>query len=481
MTPKIKSILKYSFSTYFVQILNIFSIFIIPNFLSPVLLGKYNFLQLFYGYMNYSHFGIRFGLDKKIPTYIGKKQLNKAKNIANIGFIGIMALNTLINIIVLSFLPFFNNFDKDIVWGLIITLISATFLSAATCLRITLRAHEEISKMSQITISTGIILVLSRLLGVATFGYYGILTALLISNILGLLIMLKVSNYKINFNFDFLRLKFLLKAGFPFFVYGILAVIFRSLDKLVITKFLSFQELGYYSIGTMIVSFLFILPGSIDEVLFPGLLKKISVNIDSRIILDYLTRYMLIASKIAAIMIGSFIIFIPFFISYFLPKYKSGITSAQILLLISYPIMFQGLFIYYLYGINKHKLFVYPFIIGIIFFIAGTILLLHINMINLIFISILMVISTFLTYYAVMYAVYKEISTDIFNIAICFMKSLAPLYLVFMAYVLCYCFKSINHGFLTDLNVMLINEIVLLIVSIPLLLYIKKELRGYKQ
>jgi len=475
MNPRIKSILKYSGSVYLTQILNIIYIFILPRFLEPVMLGKFNLLQTFYSYLTFSHIGIAFGLDKEIPFHIEKKEQDKIYNTANIGITSILVATVAIDIIILVSISLFSSLiDKDIYRGLFLICASIIFYQAINCIRILVRAHEEISKMSRLTLSYGFLWAFFRLIGSVVYGFYGLLLGMLISNILGLIISYKIGTVKFKYNFDFNKIMFLFKAGFPFFIYFILLIFFGSMDKLIITWFLGFKELGYYSIGSLIVNFLLMLPYSINEVIFPGLLKKISANQDKSIILNYLKNYMLISSKLFVIVIGSLIIFLPFLVTFYIPKYLSGIASAQILILSCYPMIFQNLYVYYLYGTGKHKLFIYPPIIGIGFFTFGTTILWILHSISLLLIATLMTVSTFLFCYITMYFTLKELEITSKEMLLSFIKSVLPLFTILVIPIISGLFIIDKNNILQNFLLTFLTEVIFIISTIPLLLNIKK-------
>ena len=469
MSSKFKSILKYSGSVYLSQIFNILSLFIIPKFLTPVLLGKFNLLQVFYGYMDYSHIGIRYGLDKEIPVCIAKNDMNRAEHIANVGISGMLIITILLDLIIFIVLPFISNLDRNLFWGSFIIFLAASFYNLFSFAKITLRAHENISQMSRITVIWGLLWSILRTVGVIMFRFYGLLFGILLSNILVLFIILNISDYRTSFVFDFKELKALFKMGLPLLLFGVLSVVFRSLDKWVIVKFLGFKQLGYYAIANMIFYFLLMLPTSINEVLFPGLLKKINVDTENQTISGYLNSYISISSKLFAVIIASIIIFIPFLIKYCLPQYIPGIVPAQILIIATYPLVFQGLFVYYLYGKNKHELVIYPVSLGFISFIAGSAILLINNMINLVSVASLMVISNFLFSYLTIFFSYSELGIPLKDKFLYFIKSMLPLYCVLFAFLIPKFVNYENHSIFKTILLLLFSELILIVVSLPML------------
>jgi O-antigen/teichoic acid export membrane protein len=65
----------------------------------------------------------------------------------------------------------------------------------------------------------------------------------------------------------------LVQIGFPMFVFTASTQIMRNLDRLIILRYISTQDLGYYSLSVMALTFLMYMPDSISYVIYPQLLR----------------------------------------------------------------------------------------------------------------------------------------------------------------------------------------------------------------
>ena len=66
----------------------------------------------------------------------------------------------------------------------------------------------------------------------------------------------------------------LISIGFPMFIYNVSNFVMRSLDRVIIFRFLGTHALGLYGLAVMAVGFLLTLPDAIAYVLYPQLVRR---------------------------------------------------------------------------------------------------------------------------------------------------------------------------------------------------------------
>jgi O-antigen/teichoic acid export membrane protein len=67
----------------------------------------------------------------------------------------------------------------------------------------------------------------------------------------------------------------LLATGLPIFIYNASNFVMRSLDRVIVLKFLGTEALGFYGLAVMAVGFLLTMPDAIAYVLYPQLLRRV--------------------------------------------------------------------------------------------------------------------------------------------------------------------------------------------------------------
>ena len=478
---KILNFIKYSGIVYVAQLLNILYIFLLPKFLEPTMMGEFNIIQVIYSYLTFSNLGIWYGLDKEIPALIQKQDTAEVTRKLNNGVSSSIAISLIIEAALILFSIFFYSKYGDICLGVLISTVAIVFYQFVGILKIIARAGEQVNQMSSLALMYGLVWTGCRIIGVILYGFWGLLFGMLAANIIATFASSQITKIKINFEFDLKEIKHLFKTGFPFFLCVFLTVLFFSLDKWALSMSLGFEEVGYYAIGSMVLGFLIMLPTSINELLFPGLLKKISLEVDKKIISDYLKRFVLISSKLFAIIIAGLIVVIPFIVNGFFPKYQPGILSAQVLLIACYPFIFQNLFSYYLFGIKRTKLIIFVLVFSIIFFIVSAFALKMLNMINLVSVAMLMAISSFLQSYLIIYFSFLELKFSAKEMVLYLAKSLVPLYIIGLAFLIPFLLKFNQTNLFKSLLLVLIYEILLALLALPLLKSVWLVLSGKKQ
>src|SRR5262249_43764347 len=83
----------------------------------------------------------------------------------------------------------------------------------------------------------------------------------------------------------------LLAVGFPMFFYAASSFLMRSIDRLIILKYLGTAALGLYGLSVTAVGFLLTLPDAVAYVLYPQLVRRYRQGGDSPdAIRDYVHR-----------------------------------------------------------------------------------------------------------------------------------------------------------------------------------------------
>lgn len=172
-------------------------------------------------------------------------------------------------------------------------------------------------------------------------------------------------NYKVFWNNKLF--KTLIIISFPLYLQDISTTIFDSIDRIIIAKYLTFDQVGFYSLASLVVVPLRLLIASFSLVLFTNLNEKYGFSKDNHVV----EKHVLIPHHVLSVFLPSFIgfgiILLPFIVETFLPKYISGITSAQILLFATFIYLLNTFSANALFIVNKQKL------TAIIFFFVGVV------------------------------------------------------------------------------------------------------------
>lgn len=119
-----------------------------------------------------------------------------------------------------------------------------------------------------IALSTGLLLVLRLDLGVA-----GILTGILVAESVVLFVRIALTQSTLIGSFDVALLRRLLRFGLPLVPVTMSFWVFTASDRIVLAKFGSFEELGYYSAALSLISVFALLSAAIGQAWVPRLFR----------------------------------------------------------------------------------------------------------------------------------------------------------------------------------------------------------------
>lgn len=182
------------------------------------------------------------------------------------------------------------------------------------------------------------------------YDYSGFFIGRIIIFIITFLMLIKflISFPKIKFKIELKIIKYIYIIGFPLVLYSIISILIITIDKFFIEKYLSLEDLGFYSIGTMAFQVLLLLPTSIYGAYYPKFMTKEGEQQKNILIISKIVKtVMLVFIAISWILIHPILNLI-------LPEFLPGEKAAKILFIAFY---FAGTYqMYYMDLIRKRKL-----------------------------------------------------------------------------------------------------------------------------
>jgi O-antigen/teichoic acid export membrane protein len=129
--------------------------------------------------------------------------------------------------------------------------------------------------------------------------------------------------------------------------------VLRTLDRLMILKFLSTQDLGYYSVGLMGVSMLLYIPESVSYVLYPRLIARYAATRDADLTARDLLRPLAAVAWIMPFVVGVAVFWVRPLVALVLPRYLPGVPALSVLLFGTLGLALASLPSYYIMAIQK--------------------------------------------------------------------------------------------------------------------------------
>jgi O-antigen/teichoic acid export membrane protein len=290
------------------------------------------------------HFGTLNALSQRFPLLVGKNSKESLIELSNMpkSILGFIILTSIFLFTALSFVSLFYYLNNNLTWafGIFSAGILSVFQLIKTYSIFLCRSSNQFNKLTRNTIKflwAPILIVGS----VKYFGLYGQWIAMVLTEFLITFSLFKSLKIKFNFVFDFNQWIFYVKMGMPIFLVGALYDIFNTSDRLAAATILSSKELGIYSVATMSNTIISIIPMIVAQIMWPRIAEMIGADKPSEMILKYLRIPTSLLSLLLPGVIGIIFILLPNTIEVFLPKYSTGIQTAQISI---FSIFFIGIF-----------------------------------------------------------------------------------------------------------------------------------------
>lgn len=365
-TEIIKDAGLYAGSSYAATFIDVLNGVLMRNLIAPASMGVWSFLQVILSYSKYATLGTGPALVREIPYLRGKGEFAKAGQIKNNVFSWSMIISVVaaIGIIIFAFVQ--RPLMPEMKWGLI-TIAFVTILQRGYNLYIVLlRAYKSFRLASLSNFLSSLITLALTVTVVWKFGFYGLLIGAVLGYAANLFVLHLNSGLRFRMEFDQKILTDLSVFGFSLVAVQASMTVMRSVDSLVIAKWLNFEALGYYSTALMFQTYLTILPNVADMVLNPYLFEKAGQTQDHRKLKQNVLQPIIAMCCIMPCLIFFSWVGIPMVVGLLMKKYTAGIAAAQFLILSTFFLGAARPLNAYLILLKKHL-----WMIPVILFAAG--------------------------------------------------------------------------------------------------------------
>jgi O-antigen/teichoic acid export membrane protein len=252
---------------------------IAAKLLGPAGYGAWNGLMLLLEYTTQAHLGTLQGLDQTVPGRIVARDEAALERVKRAGLFNLAVLALIATIVLIAYFARSSGQLRDY-WGLggiVLALACAILTLLANYHTGLLRSHGDIPSMSLWSVIQGLI---GAFLGVALLalwpaaGAWGLLWGWFAGSAVALVYVRWKGRAVVPLvplpSRDAIRL---LVVGLPMFLFVSFQFVMRSLDRVLVLRFLGTEALGYYSLAVMAVGLLLYMPDAISYVLYPKLLR----------------------------------------------------------------------------------------------------------------------------------------------------------------------------------------------------------------
>lgn len=323
------NILRYSSSKVYMQVLGIFTAFIKPKLLTPELYGLLNILNLIPTYAGYIHLGSRSSMRYLIPYYEGRNEHYKNKDIKGSVFYGSLYLTILI-VAILVFLSLKGDQDLEVRLGFLTMVFIVIMTWYYGYYMSLLKSYQNFKLITSSNYLKAPVTFFLSIILIYYFGIYGAYLAAVLTLVAVILYLRSKYPLGLQTKFQFRIFRDLIKMGLPIMLFSISFELIRTSDRVIVFYFLGIEQLGYYGIASMVISFLIQIPGAAREVIEPRLMQDLNGNSEVKNLNEYFFKPLFNTAYLLPLLLGPIVILLPYIIPLLLPRYIPGIVPAQI-------------------------------------------------------------------------------------------------------------------------------------------------------
>ncbi|NNU90157.1 lipopolysaccharide biosynthesis protein [Anoxybacillus sp. CHMUD] len=328
------------------------------NMLGPEQYGYWLTVSMLFSFVPIFQLGTANAMNRDVPFYLARKDYIRAQEIKNLtlSFIFTIPLFLVVIFLVISGLLFFIDISYEYQIGFLLASFISFFIFLSAYIEMYYKSEQNFKMASKLVSVKSISQSLITLLFIYLIGYEGLYIGMLLALIIEVIIGRK-SFQGFKFQFDLNKYKELIKTGFPILLVGLIWSILIASDRLIITIFMTPEDLGNYGVGMLIFSSMMLIPQVVGQVLYPKIVELVSKERYDEIKRLYWKINKILAITVGLIVVAGYFSF-PIFVNYFMPDYKEGVKAGQILILGIYPLTLVGFAANYFNATYKQKIYI---------------------------------------------------------------------------------------------------------------------------
>ncbi len=321
----------YTPSVLFRSVAGIANLLVRPRLLNPEWFGLFSLLNVIPGYCRYLHLGSRDYMRFSLPKLQADGQDAEVLRIEASVFWGSVVPNASVAVVLLL-LAAFAGFEFEMSVGLAAMAVLVLFTSLYEHCVTVMKGHQmfrELSRGMYVRNATQLGLSITLML---MFGFYGLLVALPISCLAGLIYLRRYYPSGKPGRFRFSVYAGMVREGLPLAASAFLMTLMITNGRLLVAGYLTNEYVGCYALAPLALTGMLQFSGAAREVVEPRIMEEANTLGDQAVLNRYLYRPLVINACCVPLIIAPLYFLLPPLIDWFLPKYSSGVPPLQIAL-----------------------------------------------------------------------------------------------------------------------------------------------------
>ena len=302
--------------------------------IEPLEYGIYSTCLLLQTYLTYAQLGSLNAFNRDYPQIIGANDHEKARTCRNSIFTFLLIIFSASAIIVVAAMYFAHTiFHMDFRYSMGMVLCSiltlVTIIENFLCSRVRIEGG---FKYTSFTIIAELISVGIGVYLIPEIGYYSLYAASISAMLIGIILYYKRGLSDIELRIDTSLLGVMIISGMPLLINNLIWTVVNSIDKFIILGFISTEALGIYSIAQMAFSYVVLIPNAMSQLFYVNLGKVYGATKSKQLLIDTGIKYTSVLAVVLSFIVLVAYYFIQPVVDWIMPRYSSGVSSAQILM-----------------------------------------------------------------------------------------------------------------------------------------------------
>lgn len=305
---------------------------VVARVLGPTDYGLWNALQLIPIYGTYASLGLMNALNREVPIYRGRGDEEKIARMRNAGLGAMIWLSVFLGGGIFAYALWNRErFDLNLLVGIIFMAGIVALQQISGFFDVLFRSANDFATVGRLRLYRTLAEMSLAVVLVAALSFLGRLVAAAATWIFLIGYAISRNSFPIRPRWDPGEVRRLIRLGLPLLAVEILYGLLTSLDRLLIARHLDRTALGHYSVGLMAVTFLFVVPRVVWEILYPRFGERFGET-GRPASLEHLVLVPLFGmATVMALLLGAVVILLPLGVTIALPRYMAGLDAARVL------------------------------------------------------------------------------------------------------------------------------------------------------
>ena len=329
-----KTPLKFLNSTLFLHGVALVTGFVTYRYVAPEYIGIWATFTVFSTIATFLRLGIPNGMNRQLPYYLGKGEVNKAESYASTTLGYSFFTMVVMTIIAIVFLLIYKFDSKGYLadaykWAAIVFFFQVVIEPYMTYLSGTFRTSSNFNKLSNIQFYLGLYKLIS-IIFVALWGYVGYLIREICASLLNLtLLYINRPMPQIKAQFSREIFKDLFKIGFSIFLVSYISSFIDTVPRLFLINKGTSLDLGIFSPSLIVLGLVALIPNTISNYLYPKFSFAYGEGC-SRLYYWNKTKIMLLGSMLIGLVAAILVFLLIDKVIFIFPKYVDSLPYIKL-------------------------------------------------------------------------------------------------------------------------------------------------------